>query len=281
MAPWVDNPGEFADTADERRPKRGNPLRPAGVIAVLVSISSTLWLAPPALAAVKCGAEGPDSKVATGQLELNAATSTTNLDFEGGTARDGFVVDLKVSGCSLNDARGIATDVRVAGPAREALGGVVLRPRGTLLTAEIPVEPQRFPTRSYKPILTLSSPREVVATTQIALTMQRKQPPLVPALIALGAFLAGCWRALYVARTTMQDKLKPGQQIEFKNRHRTAAIVGALIGAVPAFVSIYVTPGSWTLDVGSVLALLIAVAAAAVGGATAGAGAAYAVSTKT
>lgn len=256
--------------------RNGLGLRFIQMSLACATVIPMLFMALPAsAAAVRCGqAEGKGQPV-IGELSVLKETSVTDLKFGTSGDSDKFIMHLKVSGCTLASADQVEANVDVSEPARKAVGDPkkVLEGSGQL-KIEIPVSPT-FPTKQYKPVLTLSSPSDIVSTTQVALTMQRKEKALAPFLIALFAFVIGTWWAFYLAKTTVEDKLKEDERITLKKRHRVTAAGGALIGAVPVFISTYVTPETWSLGLGTGFALLLGVASAAAGGATAGASTAY------
>lgn len=254
--------------------------------------------------AAPCGQPPAGSiEPAVGDLALDTQGSDDPAlpSFEGGTNERDVVFVFKVTGCRLSQDSDVA--VRAAGDEGDALT-LTAEPKGELLVVTGRVDPGAFAPGEHKPKLLISSPSGQVRAQSLALTLQRKQPPALPLVLAAIAFALGLAYAFAVARQVAIDAYDqakaagagapapktrglfarliapkrnlpaaPGQEPKVRYGPVSAWLgvaIGAGGAAGAAFVASYVKSATWALGVVTVITLMVAVGAAAAGGAAGG-----------
>jgi hypothetical protein len=256
---------------------------------------------PDALA-VPCGQPAPGSATPTiGELALDSENSDDPSlpSFEGGTKRKDVAFLFKVSGCTLGADADVK--VRAVGDESDAVSFSAPEPKGEVLVVAASVDPKAFDPGEHKPKLVVSSASHQIQSQSLKLTLKRKEPPTWPILLSLIAAAIGLFYAFELARQAAidaYDKKKaesagnsPPKKAAFVkllvNRREgrdqrepkvkyggiaawLAVLVGAGAGAGAAFSTSYIKSATWSLDVISVVLLIVAVAAATAGGAAVG-----------
>jgi hypothetical protein len=246
-------------------------------LAVLV----TMWCLAATASAAECGKPGAaGGEPVVGKLSLDTQnTPLETLDFKDSTDPDGFQLVFVVSPCTITAKGAVTGKVRLKS-GQAAFGKVVVSPKGNLLVVEVPVDhPDKFPAEVVKPVLTLSG-TGTIESTALRLSMQRKEPMLWPALIALAAGLLGGLWALWKAYDTVKGKQKAGQKVRFNAAHVATTLFGGLIAGYAVYKSSYLDAATWKLGWSTALSLAIGVGAAAAGGAAVGASGAVALDTR-
>ena len=220
-------------------------MRPTRVAGCWTIATAVLWLLAPAASAVECGQPEQAGQSATvGTLTLSVdATPLEPLDFKDSTDDQSFILQFKVTGCEINSKEGITGRARLSN-GQDALGKVILTPKGTLLTAEVPVTPEKFPAEVVHPLLTISG--APIQEVSVRLTMQRKEPLLVPGALALVAALIGGGCALWLAYGAVKEKQKSNQYVRFKPVQVTIAIGAGVVARYAVFKSAYLDPETWS-----------------------------------
>jgi hypothetical protein len=233
-------------------------------IAVLGLVST------PAAFAVDCGKPAaPGGQPTTAGLSYDEASSQNHpLKFGTSTANKQIVLVYSVEGCTLTGENPPQARVRADPEVLKAIETPKLSIKGSKVVIDIDVRGD-FPTGTASALLTVSG--KDISTVVQSLSLQRKEPPLLPLLVTLIGALAGIVWALFSARKAVEDKRKAKEVVTWKARHVVSAVVLGVIATYAVFQASYLTPEVFTLEFGSGLALFAAAGAAAAGGAKAGA----------
>ncbi len=255
-------------------------MRSARFVICCAVASAILCVGAPTAAAVVCGQpERAGGEPTVGTLALDTDnTPLETLDFKGDTNRREFLLAFKVSGCTITSSEGLSARARLASGGQASLGTVTLEPKGSVVVATIPVDPEKFDPGVAKPLLTITG--ESVNTFTVRLSMQRKEAPTWPFVLALiAALLGGAW-ALWVAYGSAKAKQKRNQSVRFNVVPAATAVVLGVAAGYAVYKGAYVDSETFELDFPTTLGLVVGVAAAAAGGATAGAEGALTLATK-
>lgn len=260
----------------------------------LVVLVVALGLAPSALA-VPCGTPpkpGKPPAVGTFALKTEASDDAAIPSFKEKTKSREFIYIFSVAGCTVSEDADLK--LLVGGDARKAVIADPPAPKGDQVAVTGTIDPSKFDPGTHKATLALSSPSGEVTTTNLRLTLQRKQPPTIPTIVAIVALVLGflyavgvAWAAASSAYDKQEDEAAkaagkaPAATAKKRRRRRaeedkveisTLATVLAVVVAGGLAYAVYRTgyleSDVWEPDFTSYATLFFGVAAAAAGGAT-------------
>jgi hypothetical protein len=164
-------------------------------LTVLVVLS---WV--PVAGAAPCTADTAATPVA-GVLALDTMNSddVTVPSFTHKTEPTDVSFVLTVTGCTLPAQHDVEVEVR-GGGSKAVTFAAPKRRGGSSLTLDGIVDPKRFDPGEHKPRVRVSSPSGQVKLQSFTLTLQRKEPPLVPVVIAFLVAIGAVGYAYLVAR---------------------------------------------------------------------------------
>jgi len=233
---------------------------------VCVCIAAGVLGCGPAVAgAAQCGEAGSGDEPLTGTLLLRSEESTTELSFkrDTGVRRLIFVFDVKE--CRLSTDAQVGVKVRSSDlEADSVFDAPIIEPEGSLLTVEVPVDPEGFDAGKHPASVTVRGAE--IAPTAAKVSLQRSESPGIPTLIFLVCAFAGWVAAMLVCG--VKFSFRGSRPTVFKRLRKAAlALVAALIAAGAVWWASYVEAEVWELELETAGVMAIAALPAAYGAA--------------